>query len=77
MAERVPASLLAALADVMNWLDAAHIPSMVIGGVASSMLGRARLTQDVDALVSEAGGLYDRIMARDPADRSCRYLFDR
>ena len=35
------------------------------------------LPQDVDALVGEAGGLYDRIMARDPADRSCRYLFDR
>jgi hypothetical protein len=35
------------------------------------------LPQDVDPLVSEAGGLYDRIMARDPADRSCRYLFDR
>jgi Nucleotidyl transferase of unknown function (DUF2204) len=52
VAERVPASLLAALADVMNWLDTAHIPSMVIGGVATSMLGRARLTQDVDALVS-------------------------
>jgi hypothetical protein len=51
MAERVPASLLAALADVMKWLDASHIPSMVIGGVATSMLGRARLTQDVDALV--------------------------
>jgi len=31
MAERVPASLLAALADVMNWLDASHIPSMVVG----------------------------------------------
>src|SRR5260221_9000753 len=51
MAERVPASLLAALADVMNWLDASHIPSMVVGGVATSMLGRARLTQDIDALV--------------------------
>jgi hypothetical protein len=35
------------------------------------------LPQDVDVLVSDAGGLYDRIMARDPADRSCRYLFDR
>ena len=33
--------------------------------------------EDVDALVSEAGGLYDRIMAHDPADRSCRYMFDR
>jgi hypothetical protein len=51
VADRVPASLQAALADVMKWLDASHIPSMVIGGVASSMLGRPRLTQDVDALV--------------------------
>jgi hypothetical protein len=35
------------------------------------------LPDDVDALVSEAGGLYDRIVAHDPADRSCRYLFER
>jgi hypothetical protein len=35
------------------------------------------LAEDVDALVSEAGGLYDRIMARDPADPSCRYLYAR
>jgi hypothetical protein len=35
------------------------------------------LPEDVDALVVEAGGLYDRIMARDPADRSCDYLFGR
>jgi len=34
----------------MRWLDAAHIPSMIIGGVAASVLGRPRLTQDVDAL---------------------------
>jgi hypothetical protein len=35
------------------------------------------LPEDADALVAEAGGLYDRIMARDPADRSCHYLYDR
>ena len=35
------------------------------------------LAEDVDALVSEAGGLYDSIMAHNPADPSCRYLFDR
>jgi hypothetical protein len=35
VAERVPASLLAALADLMKWLDSSHIPSMVIGGVAA------------------------------------------
>lgn len=46
----VPATLLAALADLMKWLDAARIPSVVIGGVAASVLGRPRLTQDVDAL---------------------------
>ncbi|MGH9561049.1 MAG: nucleotidyltransferase [Terracidiphilus sp.] len=35
----------------MKWLDAMKIPSMVIGGVAASVLGEPRLTQDVDALV--------------------------
>jgi hypothetical protein len=34
------------------------------------------LPEEVDALVREAGGLYDRIMAHDPADRSCRYMYD-
>jgi len=46
----VPTTLRAALADLVNWLDATKIPSMVIGGVAASILGRPRLTQDVDAL---------------------------
>jgi len=36
----------------MRWLDATRIPAMIIGGVAVSALGRPRLTQDVDALVS-------------------------
>jgi hypothetical protein len=34
----------------MRWLDAAQIPSVIIGGVAASILGRPRLTQDVAAL---------------------------
>jgi hypothetical protein len=51
MTERIAPSLLTALSDVMKWLDASHIPSMIIGGVATSMLGRARLTQDIDTLV--------------------------
>lgn len=50
MAERIPASLLVALADVMRWLETTKIPAMVIGGVAASLLGRARLTRDIDAL---------------------------
>jgi hypothetical protein len=35
------------------------------------------LPEDVDALVAEAGGLYDRIMAHHSDDRSCDYLFSR
>ncbi len=50
MVDRVPATLLAALADLVKWLDDAKIPSMITGGVAASVLGRPRLTQDVDAL---------------------------
>lgn len=50
MSERVPASLLVALGDLVKWLDAARVPSMVIGGIAASVLGRPRLTQDIDAL---------------------------
>ena len=50
MAEPVQASLQAALADLAKWLASARIPSMIIGGVAASALGRPRLTQDIDAL---------------------------
>lgn len=50
MAEPIPQSLLMALTDLVSWLDDANVPSMIIGGVAASVLGRPRLTQDVDAL---------------------------
>ena len=50
MVDRVPATLLAALADLVKWLDDAKTPSMIIGGVAASILGQPRMTQDVDAL---------------------------
>jgi hypothetical protein len=33
------------------------------------------LPDDVDALVRDGGSLYDRVMAHDPADRSCQYMF--
>jgi hypothetical protein len=33
------------------------------------------LPEDVERAVSENLGLYDRILAHDPADRSCGYLF--
>jgi len=47
----VPASLLAALEALTASLSAANIPAVVIGGVAASLLGRPRLTQDIDVLV--------------------------
>lgn len=45
------APLLAALRDAMAWLQAHHVRGLVIGGVAASLLGRPRLTRDVDVLV--------------------------
>jgi Nucleotidyl transferase of unknown function (DUF2204) len=50
VAEPFPATLQAALADLARWLEASRIPATIIGGVASSALGRPRLTQDIDAL---------------------------
>jgi hypothetical protein len=50
VAETLEASLQSALADLTKWLAETHIPSMIIGGVAASVLGRPRLTQDIDAL---------------------------
>lgn len=50
--ERVPpAPLLRALGAVAEWLDATATPGAIIGGVAASILGRPRLTEDIDVLV--------------------------
>ena len=46
-----PAPLVQALGAVSEWLDAAAVPGAIIGGVAASVLGRPRLTQDIDVLV--------------------------
>lgn len=45
------APLLNALGDLVAWFQAAQISGVVIGGVAASLLGRPRVTRDVDALV--------------------------
>lgn len=50
MTEGLPASLHAALADLTRWLRNERIRAIIIGGVAVSLLGRPRLTQDIDAL---------------------------
>lgn len=49
-----------------------------VRAAAGTVVGQGfLLPDDVGTLVQEAGGLYDRVMAHDPADPSCRYLFGR
>jgi len=45
------AHLLMALRDLVAWLQGKRVPGVIIGGVAASILGRPRVTHDVDALV--------------------------
>lgn len=52
MPKREPLTpLLEALRDLVGWLKAGRVPYAIVGGVAASLLGRPRLTRDVDALV--------------------------
>ena len=46
-----PAPLVQALGAVSEWLDSAAAAGAIIGGVAASVLGRPRLTEDIDVLV--------------------------
>ncbi len=52
MAKKAKLTLpLAPLADLVRWWQDQQTQGMVIGGLAVSLLGRPRLTRDVDALV--------------------------
>lgn len=44
--------LVDALRDLVGWWRAEDVQGIVIGGVAASLLGKPRMTRDVDALVS-------------------------
>jgi hypothetical protein len=48
--EQVPRLFVSALADLTEWLEAAGVPAMIVGGIAASILGRPRATRDIDAL---------------------------
>src|SRR5262245_22468847 len=52
---RVPGPLLQAIGAVTAWLRAGNVPAAVIGGVAASLLGRPRVTKDVDLVVALGG----------------------
>ena len=45
------APLRAALGALVEWFQSGPYPGVVIGGVAASVLGRPRVTRDVDAVV--------------------------
>ena len=52
MSKKEPLSpLLEALRDVVTWLRSEHVRGVIIGGVAASMLGRPRMTRDIDVLI--------------------------
>lgn len=41
----------ATLGALVRWLRSDDVPGLIIGGIASSLLGRPRLTRDVDVLI--------------------------
>ncbi len=43
--------LLAALRNLTRWFHAGQVQGVIIGGVAASILGRPRMTRDIDALI--------------------------
>jgi predicted nucleotidyltransferase len=52
MRKKEPLSpLLDALRDLIRWLHAGEVQSVIIGGVAASILGRPRMTRDIDVLI--------------------------
>lgn len=55
-------TLAGALADVSRWMSEESMEGAVIGGVAASLLGRPRLTRDVDALVLGDSVGWERIL---------------
>jgi hypothetical protein len=41
----------APLGDLIRWWDSQHVAGIVIGGLAVALLGRPRVTRDIDALI--------------------------
>lgn len=64
MRERLPRPFVTALIDLTQWLEAACIPSMIVGGIAASILGRGLLDTFPAANVESEG--YDRVCKNSP-----------
>ena len=59
---RVAGPLLQAIAACTAWLKQADVAAAVIGGVAASLLGRPRVTKDVDLLALADDGDVPRLL---------------
>jgi hypothetical protein len=53
----------APLPDLMQWLDAQQVPALIIGGLAVALLGRPRVTRDIDILVLLDAAHWQRFLA--------------
>jgi predicted nucleotidyltransferase len=60
---RVGGPLLTAIAAATRWLDGAGVPSAIIGGIAASLLGRPRVTKDVDLVVLAEESTWAELLA--------------
>jgi len=58
-----PPTLAAPLKDLMRWLVNERIPGAIIGGVAASIRGRPRLTDDVDAVILADDVGWERVVS--------------
>ena len=63
-AERVAAPLLAALTDLAHWFADIGVRAMIIGGPAASLLGRPRLTRDIDAMAFAPESQWPHVLRR-------------
>lgn len=55
---------LRAFGDLVAWLEDAGVPGVVIGGIAASLQGRARVTKDIDLLVSADADRWQALVDR-------------
>lgn len=55
--------LLAVLQDLQGWMNASETAFVIIGGVAASLLGRPRFTQDVDVTVVVDPSKWEQFLA--------------
>jgi hypothetical protein len=58
----LPESFGAALEALAVFLKESELPAIIVGGVAASLLGRPRLTQDIDVLVDVPDEGWDRLL---------------